>query len=60
MTNADRIRNMTDEELANLLDDSLSFFSCGECEKDMSNKSSDLYCTDCKDWILRFLQKDAV
>lgn len=55
MTNADRIRNMTDEELANLLDDSLIFFSCGECEKDTDGS----YCTDCKDWILRYLKKDA-
>lgn len=60
MTNADRIRNMTDEELASLLDDSLIFFSCNECEKDMPDKSSDLYCTDCKDWILRFLKRNAV
>ena len=51
---------MTDEELASLLDDSLIFFSCNECEKDMPDKSSDLYCTDCKDWILRFLKRNAV
>ena len=50
---------MTDEELASLLDDSLIFFSCNECEKDTKNMG-DLYCNDCKDWILMFLKRNAV
>lgn len=54
MTNADRIRNMSDEELACLIDDSKVFFSCDECDKSRPHG----YCDDCKDWILRFLQKD--
>ena len=56
MTNADRIRAMTDEELASFIDDSLVFFSCNECDKE--NDARGMFCTDCKDWILRFLQKD--
>lgn len=49
---------MTDEELASLLDDSLIFFSCNECEKDTDGIKIE-FCTDCKDWILRYLKKDA-
>lgn len=58
MTNADRIRNMSDEELACLIDDSLVFFSCNECDKEKDARGN--FCQDCKDWILRFLQKDEV
>lgn len=32
MTNADRIRSMTDEELAKLMDESTEYFNCDECE----------------------------
>jgi len=56
MTNADRIRAMTDEELACLIADSLVFFSCDECDKEQDARG--MFCTDCKDWTLRFLKKD--
>lgn len=32
MTNADRIRSMTDEELAKLMDEATKYFNCDECE----------------------------
>lgn len=54
MTNGDKIRSMTDQELARLLDNSLEFFSCDECEKE----NNDIGCDDCEAWILKFLQKD--
>lgn len=56
MTNADRIRAMTDDELASLIDDSFMFFSCNDCDKEKDARAN--FCPDCKDWILRFLQKD--
>lgn len=56
MTNADKLRSMTDEELAKVIDDSLEFFSCDECEKE---EKSGGYCEDCKSWILRFLRSEA-
>lgn len=70
MTNADKIRSMTDEELAKLLDDSLEFFSCNDCEKLMKPMNQDCCedylgfdnyqdcCNDCESWILKFLQKN--
>lgn len=58
MTNADRIRSMTDEELAELIDDSKGFFSCDECEKPWEERSS-LGCEDCKVWILFYLRSES-
>lgn len=31
-TNADKIRSMTDEELAKLMDEATDYFNCDECE----------------------------
>lgn len=57
MTNADRIRAMTNEELAKLIDNSVSFFSCDECEK--PGKQSDWQCaSDCEYWIRDYLGKE--
>ena len=33
MTNADKIRSMTDEELAELLNEKLQQISCGDCKE---------------------------
>lgn len=32
ITNGDRIRSMTDEELAKLMDEATDYFNCDECE----------------------------
>lgn len=32
ITNADKIRSMTDEELAELMDKATDYFNCDECE----------------------------
>ena len=59
MTNADRIRAMTDEELTVLVDNSISFFSCDECAK--PGKQSDSMCaSDCKYWIGEYLKAETI
>ena len=63
MTNGDRIRSMSDMELAMLLEDSIEFFSCDECEKPIDKRNTDLCswdCRDCLSWITKFLQSEYV
>ena len=58
MTNADRIRQMNNDELAEMIDDScINIFSCDECEK------SGCYtrCNGpCIDWIKKWLNEEYV
>lgn len=63
MTNADVIRDMSDEQLAELMDNSLEYFNCNVCEFRMSIEDSedidtgcDMY--SCKPYILKWLQKE--
>lgn len=54
-TNADRIRSMTDEELAELMDDDLKYFNCNICE--LPNKA-DCDGSCCKEYILKWLKSE--
>lgn len=56
-TNADRIRRMSDEELVELIDNSLDCFDCYKCEyRDKSNCFyGGIYC---KDHVLKWLQTE--
>lgn len=55
MTNGDRIRKMTDEELAKLISDSLSFFNCEMCELGRCENEDG---STCEKQILKFLQRE--
>jgi hypothetical protein len=55
-TNADRIRSMTDEELADLMDNSVDYFDCDNCE--FRNDDSCGTSKACQTHILRWLQKE--
>lgn len=59
MTNADKLRSMTDEELAKVIDDSLKFFSCDECDRPVDNRNGNTCCDNCESWILKFLRSEA-
>ena len=59
MTNSERLRKMSDEELARILFDSVRFFSCEECEKD-EDKRGLWECDDCEKWILRYLKNNYI
>jgi hypothetical protein len=58
LTNADKIRSMSNEELAELLNDSIPIFNCDICdirhEQGSCNASSD----ECNSAILRWLQSE--
>lgn len=59
MTNEEKVRAMTTEELANLINDSVDFFSCDECANPSRNKNS--FCDgSCIPWILQWLKSEAV
>lgn len=60
MTNGDRIRRMSDTELAMLLEDSIDFFSCDDCGKPVNKNDVDLCCWDCLSWITKFLQSECI
>lgn len=56
-TNADRIRSMTDEELADLMDNSVDYFDCDNCEF----RNDDVMCgtnKGCQTHILRWLKME--
>lgn len=55
-TNADRIRHMTDEELAGLIDNSMNVFSCPMC--DMYEQADICEPEDCYGHILKWLKKE--
>ena len=57
MTNADRIRSMSDEELADLMDNSVDYFDCDNCEF----RNDDVMCgtnKGCQTHILRWLKME--
>ena len=57
MTNADRIRNMTDEELADFLTgDALRVINCCDCDEPESEYGSCI--GDCKNPWLKWLQAE--
>lgn len=55
MTNADRIRSMSDEELAKWLNETDGLFTCGDCIQ-FNNHPCD---NDCKKHCLEWLQQPA-
>ena len=52
-TNADRIRSMTDEELAKAW---WKYMDCGECPVGLGCNMTE---RDCEHWVLDWLKKDA-
>lgn len=58
MTNADVIRDMSDEQLAELMDNSLDYFNCEMCEFRIPNNSDGTGCNgqNCKQYILKWLK----
>ena len=54
-TNADRIRNMSDEELAEVLDNVCLIFNCDICNYDTCTSNCIF---DCKETILEWLKSD--
>lgn len=63
MTNGDRIRSMSDTELAMLLEDSIEFFSCDECDKPIDKRYTKFCgwdCRDCLSWITKFVQSEYI
>ena len=56
MTNADRIRDMTDEELAMLMDTATDYFNCDECEfRHLDDCGTNLLC---QRHILKWLREE--
>lgn len=56
MTNADRIRSMTDEELAKLMDEATDYFNCDECEfRHLDDCGTSLLC---QRHILKWLKQE--
>lgn len=53
MTNADKIRQMSNDELAELIDDSLNVFSCDECECQGCHWNE-----PCLPWIKKWLDEE--
>lgn len=60
MTNADKIRAMTDEELAELMNSSLDYFNCNDCEYREHVRNG--YCNEngCTKYILKWLKDEAI
>lgn len=54
MTNADRIRSMSVEELAQIINDSNSVFDCSMCQYE----KTECIDIDCKEQILKWLQSE--
>lgn len=54
MTNGDRIRSMTNKELAKLINDSCDFFSCDDC---MCEEGSPACIAGCIPFIEEFLER---
>ena len=55
MTNADKIRQMSNDELAELIDDSINVFSCNDC------KCQAFHCDEpCLTWIKKWLDEECV
>lgn len=59
MTNADKIRNMSNEELALLIDDSIKYFNCDECNKKDGGDSDCRNEGACLPYIKEWLMKEA-
>lgn len=56
MTNADRIRSMSDEELAEFINTDFGAFNCSDCEEPVNEYGS---CTgNCKKLYLKWLSSE--
>ena len=57
MTNADKIRNMSEEELAKLMNSSMDYFNCDMCEFRVDHG----WCEgeSCLKYILKWLKEEA-
>lgn len=58
ITNAEKIRSMTDEELAGLLFDRSSIFSCSECSSEYGNTNMACGETSCYRFIMDWLKSE--
>lgn len=59
MTNADIIRRMSDEELAELMDNAGDFFLCDICEfREPNEYGEGCIGRGCKDYILKWLKTE--
>jgi hypothetical protein len=57
MSNADRIRSMTDEELAELLNEAGTIVKCSECDECMENEYG-CCIADCRKPLLAWLKSE--
>lgn len=57
MTNADRIRNMSNEELTELISDSTIFFNCNKCSAKI-NGQCDQWNGDCIPFIRMWMESE--
>ena len=58
MTNADKIRSMTIDELVQFIYEPADFFDCNQCAR-LRYKYNEV-CTDCTTWIRKFLEQEYV
>ena len=58
MTNADRIRNMSNEELALSIDDSRKYFSCDECSIGNKRGSKCSEEENCVQYVKQWLESE--
>lgn len=58
MTNADKIRNMSNDELALLIDDSIQYFNCDKCDKEDGGDSSCRNEGECFRHIKKWLESE--
>ena len=56
-TNADRVREMNDVELAVLFADEIPHGDCSDCDLDCSTSSGDKFYDSCKNAFYKWLQK---
>ena len=56
MTNGDRIRNMNDMDLACLIIDRSSIFSCSECPSEYGD--TNMACASCYKYIMEWLKSE--
>ena len=55
MTNADKIRQMSNDELAELMDDPFNVFSCNDCKNQTYTYDCD---GPCLEWIKKWLNEE--
>ena len=56
MTNADKIRSMTIDELVHFIYEPSNFFDCNRCARPRYKYNE--VCTDCATWIRKFLESE--